>query len=200
MTDQPHMLTVTEARVQRALWYKLRSASRIVMPNYTPMHWWECDLWSVTRAGYMVEHEIKLSFSDFRADARKTNHRGSKHARLALGDIHGPTRFWFVFPAQLIEGPHLDEWLLSAVPAWAGIKVVWPVHDGCYLRLKVVRPAPRLHAEKVDHTRILPRVHETCYYRYWTAIVAFAEQTDRAARDRQSFDRQLAEAQRRRDD
>jgi hypothetical protein len=46
-----------------------------VIPNYTPRHWFECDVFEVTRAGFFREYEVKLSRSDFFADRAKVQHR-----------------------------------------------------------------------------------------------------------------------------
>ena len=54
---------MTEQTIQNRLYYMLRSAAQCLMPNFTPGGWWECDLATVTRAGYFVEYEIKLSLS-----------------------------------------------------------------------------------------------------------------------------------------
>ena len=42
-----------------------------VLPNYTPHAWWESDVFEITAAGYFVEYEVKISVSDFKADAKK---------------------------------------------------------------------------------------------------------------------------------
>lgn len=62
---------LTERRVQRAIYLHTHRRYQVVMPNYTPAGWWECDVWGVTKAGYGVEWEVKLTVSDFRKDAEK---------------------------------------------------------------------------------------------------------------------------------
>lgn len=62
---------ITELDIQIALWKDLQSSRDLVMPNYTPKKWFECDVMAVTKAGYLEEYEIKLSASDFKADAKK---------------------------------------------------------------------------------------------------------------------------------
>ena len=136
------------------------------MPNFTPVGWWECDIWSVTKAGYAVEHEIKLSVSDFHADAKKRDACTNKHKLLAIGNARGPSRFWFVFAGQWVVGPSLDEWCVSGVPAWAGIKIAELVGDGPRFRLVIHRPAPKLHQWKAE-VRQLERAREACYWRFW---------------------------------
>lgn len=154
----------------------------MMMPNYTPANWWECDVFALTKAKYMVEFEVKLSRADFFADKRKakdtwrrprSRHGVSslKHKRLAAGDKYGPTRFYFVVRKGMVEP--------EEVPNWAGL---WTVHDpsepkngvvkkfyvpACYrLRLEEVRKAPRLHNNKVTPA-VLEHAGSVCYYRYW---------------------------------
>lgn len=168
MLDAPPAMT--ERCIQRWLFQELRSATKIAMPNYTPAGWWECDLFSVTKAGYFHEHEIKLSVADFRADAKKSE-RGwnyerrkqedrNKHDELASACERGPSCFWFVVPEGLIES--------SDVPEWAGLKYAIR-QDRYWGRTKIVRPAPRLHREKAN-PKVIEHAKGVCYWRYWNAI------------------------------
>jgi hypothetical protein len=118
------------------------------LPNFTPRRWWECDLFELTAAGYFREYEVKVSLADFRADAGKestawTPGQGRrverKHDLLARGDPRGPSRFWYVVPAGLVD--------VAAVPAWAGLIEMHTAPSCAWYRERVVRPAPRLHRE-----------------------------------------------------
>lgn len=166
---------MTERKIQDELWIRLRAnGHEWMMPNYTPWNWWECDMFSVTRAGFMVEHEIKLSVSDFRADAMnkyrnhfdratKTHSKQTKHQILA-GDprhtpLRGPARFLFVVPHGLVT--------LDQVPEFAGLIYVTdngPRHNYSFL---TVRNAPKLHSDKCD-PKIMADIGKSAYWRFWT--------------------------------
>jgi hypothetical protein len=63
------MLTVRD--IQSRLWSNGRSAYNLMIPNYTPDRWFECDMFAITKSGYFHEFEIKLTVDDFRDDANK---------------------------------------------------------------------------------------------------------------------------------
>jgi RNA polymerase primary sigma factor len=67
----------------------------VLLPNYTPDKWHECDVFGVTRAGYFHEFEIKLTRADFRmitaAEEMKLVRRakrGDQAATAALLEAH----------------------------------------------------------------------------------------------------------------
>lgn len=118
-----------EYQIQNMLYHWIFGTSSLLLPNYTPKTWFECDLFAVTKAGYMREYEIKTSRADFKADARKTEpdyyredtdrkpiddtfpwvkRKGrNKHQALAEHDPTGPTMFWYVTPEGL-EGKRFN--------------------------------------------------------------------------------------------
>ena len=148
----------------------------ILLPNYTPDNWYECDLFGVTKAGYMVEHEIKVTIADFRADAKKGRPEcryarvcklnplvETKHGRLAAMDHQGPSRYNYIVPADMI-GP--DE-----VPEWAGL-IYASQHPATpyypeYIGFNQVKKAPRLHSQKVAES-VIAHARGVCYFRYWS--------------------------------
>lgn len=156
---------MTERQIQNELWTRLRAnGHEWMMPNYTPAGWWECDMFSTTRAGFMVEHEIKLSVSDFRADAEKckTFWRGkpTKHKKHdLLGALHpkGPARFFYVVPWELVKE--------DDCPPFAGL--IYVAETRYNLNFRTVRQAPKLHGEKCD-PKVLSNIGRTCFWRYWT--------------------------------
>lgn len=167
---------ITAGEIQWALWNELRSGSEIVLPNYTPTGWHESDVWSVTKRGYAVEHEIKLSVDDFRADRYKQSRERrrwfegtdgtmqteliparAKHDRLVDGDTAGPTRFWFVLPAEVAAK--------VTVPEWAGIKIARLCARTVFVHVE--RSAPKLHKAKVSDN-VRQQMLITCYWRFWT--------------------------------
>lgn len=153
----------TERFIQVALWENLVSSHELLIPNYTPNGWYECDLYGITKAGFAVEFEIKCTRADFKKDTtkeyhdRRANTIENKHARLGLGDARGPSRFFFVTPPGLIRQ---DE-----IPEWAGLLEV-PTDRRCP-RLHRRKEAPRLHKEAILKEAIPVDFMQTFYYRYW---------------------------------
>lgn len=166
---------MTEREFQDALYARLRWDLRhdFIIPNYTPPTWgWECDMMSVTKAGLMHEYEIKLTRSDFKADAKKDNGvtgrwdketrtwvkvaPTTKHAKLALGAENGPCRFFYVTPPGLVTP--------EEVPEFAGLLELH--HDARSKILKTVKPAPKLHSKKLSEATIA-HVGRVYAYRYW---------------------------------
>jgi hypothetical protein len=151
---------VTEHTIQNRLrdFLCYQRKHKFICPNYTPAKWWECDVFSVTEAGLMVEHEIKVTVADFRADAKKglPQWKGSekKHDRLAARDPLGPSRFYYATPEGLITA--------EDCPEWAGLVFISPTRVNPY----EVKPAPILHREKVAPA-VLDHVKGIFYWRYW---------------------------------
>jgi len=161
---------MNERKIQDALfaWLAFEKGYLLSCPNYTPADWFENDMFGVTKAGFVVEFEIKISVSDFRADVKKGPSERekqiarfssrpfdprSKHDRLADRDPKGPSRFYYVVPEGLVS--------IDQAPEWAGL--IWINHRG---RPHVKKEAPRLHRVKAA-----PKVIEHCrsvfYHRFW---------------------------------
>ena len=171
---------MNELAIQNALWRDLQTSASLVVPNYTPNRWWENDLFVVTKSGYWVEHEIKLSLADFRADAAKAKDvrvgplwwrdpkQERKHDLLADRSERGPNRFFYVVPEELSDKIEL--------PPWAGLKVVhrWrlheeddrtpPAHGRVHISIKV--KAPLLHKQPINQD-IADHARSVCYWRFW---------------------------------
>lgn len=159
---------VTESRLQISLFWRFASASRALIPNYTPVDWWECDCWRLLKSGYTAEYEIKLTKADFLADSNKSrqlawqHERGwanlletRKHDLLWSGDSMCPNTFYFVLPKDLdVE-----------VPEWAGeIRFVC----GEYRKFPILlieKRAPFIHKEKKEFEE--EKLRNTFYWRYW---------------------------------
>lgn len=186
---------MTERQIQLAIIRTITPSICCAAPNYTPNGWWECDLWAVTKAGYAVEYEIKLTAADFNADKHKRStklvdrdlcedagyrseypHRPdgkmwlpvNKH-ELALKGC-GPSKFFYVFPAELA---HLE----PRVPAWAGVAIAGG--DRYSRGIRGLREAPRLHKNKVSKREIAV-CQRRMWYRYWQGL----EQIQRMCDDR----------------
>ena len=162
---------MTERDIQRWLFNDMRSSHELIVPNYTPRDWHECDVWALTKAGYMTEHEIKLTVADFRADAEKTrrlygptwmpSRAVRKVDRLEKSDPRGPRRFWYVVPVGLIEK--------ADVPEWAGLKVVERRVGTITGWVYEVKPAPELHRVKCD-PKVVEHARGVLYYRFWAEV------------------------------
>jgi hypothetical protein len=143
----------------REILYRLmrdRFPRNFVLPSYTPIGWWECDLFEITEAGYFREYEIKVSRSDFLRDRHKARTEWlpdpdnpfrlkrlrsnvTKHGLLEDGSTRGPSRFWYVTPAGLISR---DE-----VPRWAGlIEMKKGLYGG--ISPRETKAAPWIHRDR----------------------------------------------------
>ncbi len=163
---------ITAIDIQQALYRNYFSNSNIMMPNYCPPKWWECDFFHTTKSDFWVEHEIKLSVSDFKADAKKYKDgrwtydestqkfikpdTKNKHQELENKSLDGPSRFYFTIPI------HLESKI--EVPEWAGLKVAGIRHGRVYVLEK--KAAPKLHNKKIDE-KVYDNIRKACYYRYW---------------------------------
>jgi hypothetical protein len=162
---------VTERSIQNALFDYLRWRGYLLAcPNYTPVGWWECDLLGITKAGFAVEFEIKLTRADFKADAGKAKVRfgmkdgrfgkivgEAKHDLLACGHEKGPNRFFYVVPDGMLSE--------EDVPEWAGLIACLPYH-GDRISLVVRKEAPKLHKQKADE-RVIHHMSSVFYWRFW---------------------------------
>lgn len=132
-----------------------------ILPNYTPRGWWECDVFELTPRGYFREFEVKVSRSDFLADAEKsrTSWKGptkTKHGELSARSILGPTRFFFVVPDGLVTP--------EEVPEWAGL-LVGERHDALRVSLRQMKAAPSLHRQPFGDERAKHPL-SVVYYRF----------------------------------
>lgn len=157
--------TTDENRAQRTLYWRHRSGSRLILPNYTPHRWYECDLFVVLASGFTIEYEIKRTVSDFRADRRKTR----KHQRLRDRDRNDflPTRFFYVVPEGLIDDRDVPDYAgLMHLPRMSDDRPVW--------NERIVRQAPRLSTTRVPE-RIMNHGRATACFRFWHERFAFED-------------------------
>lgn len=151
---------MTERTIQNALWSDLtyQKGYNLAAPNYTPHKWHESDLFAVTKAGMGVEFEIKISRSDYKADASKTD----KHRRLALADPFGPSRFFYVVPEGMVT--------VEEIPSWAGL--IYAVEREAFfggqsrIALREIKKAPKLHRNPVP-MKVTDHMRGVFYWRFW---------------------------------
>ncbi len=178
------MSDISERSIQQVLIREFWSSSWVLMPNYTPASWWECDLFRLTRAGYFYEYEIKLTKSDFRADQKKQKSfwgggpnrtTQSKYELLASDEGAGPKEFWIVVPEDLIRPNDL--------PDWAGLMYASQTKHGD-IRIRRERTATTFKRGKVDD-KVGKLAISRAYYRYLRQIgelAQMARQLDRYTR------------------
>lgn len=118
------------------------------------------DLVVITKAGYLIEVEIKVSQADWKADAEKNKwQRGGEYVQgvwtpASADSVVRPTvsRFFYAVPEELAGRP--PENLIAG----AGILAV-----GRFVN--VVRPATRTKASKLELSKISEML--TCFYFRW---------------------------------
>lgn len=180
---------ISESSMQDILYGELRACNHFPIAPNVCAYGWESDMLSVLKSGYINEYEIKISLSDFRADAKKSG----KHELLRTG-MRSPTEceqswidrmiengweipyknydkllckfkelrpnyFWYVCPQDLIP--------INEVPEYAGL--IYVCNDRW--RLSKVKTAPRLHTEKVSE-KIKNSIMTSLAWRYWNIRLA----------------------------
>lgn len=163
---------MTARDIQRSLLLD-RYRRNLCCPNYTPNRWWECDVFELTASGFFVEYEIKLTRSDFKADAMKVKRHWNgafdrdekKHDLLAAADVNGPSRFYYVVPEGLIEQ--------SELPLWAGL-ITCTMRSAPSAKFPVIIKeavkAPRLHKRKLNE-QVATHVRSIFYYRFMNLLL-----------------------------
>lgn len=176
---------MTEYTIQNAL-YK-RALIHQHSGNTPNVHLfnWECDFVSITKAGFIHEYEIKLTFPDFKADfKKKEKHQILENGYRELSEhesnmifYHGdkynipnltndnkvsgkrPNYFWYICPENLI-----DE---NDIPKYAGLIYIFEYKSNSeILYTKLIKKAPRLHKEHVTEKQLL-HLLDSMYYKYW---------------------------------
>lgn len=108
------------------------------IPNTTLVYYWEADLLSITRAGLVHEFEIKLSYQDFKADAKKNKHWFIENK------TKSPSYFWYVTYNFDVTPPEKAGWI-KITKTENTFNFGW--------RVEVRKSAPRLHTQKLSETQ-----------------------------------------------
>jgi len=104
---------------------------------------WECDYFCISKSNYIIEIEVKVSKSDFKADFLKP-----KHKVLALRNGEKcPNKFYFACPENLIS--------VNEIPAYAGLIYVTDTWS------RIIKNAPFIHKDKLN---IEPLLFSKYYY------------------------------------
>lgn len=101
---------------------------------------WECDVLSLGKQDYITEFEVKVSKSDFKADAKKKKWK-FYNDQILVKEISN--YFYYACPVGLISK--------EEIPAFAGLIYVSNDH------IDVIKKAPLIHRVKHDRIKILTK-------------------------------------------
>lgn len=135
-----------EVDAQQMLARHFNWAAQIVIPNVY-FGWYEMDVAVVTKAGYLVEVEIKMTTGDWNADRKKE--------KWLSQDRDYVSRFFYAVPTRLIN--KIPHW----VPPQAGL--IELCDDGW---CRIHREAARTKAGKLGDKKIQKLLRST-YFRFW---------------------------------
>lgn len=131
--------------------------SNFVFPNIYLGNF-ECDILEITKSMYAYEYEVKISVSDFKADAKKKG----------KFDMPRTNYFYYIVPKDLIS--------VDMLPDYAGLIYCETITCGYNTKERgeysvdkiyfdIVKSAPKLKKEKFEETRF-KYLLEKVYYRF----------------------------------
>lgn len=178
-------MKLTELDIQMRFFWE-RWPKTLLLPNYTPENWFECDVFEYTVGGFFREFEIKLNKYDLRADEEKRLLKTGtpKHDLLAKGDTNGPAEFHYLMPLELA--------LECDVPDYAGIigfedNGLPGEHLSRRVRMEIVKRAKRLHNQRIPG-KIIDHARNTCYYRMHRLMWRLLRERQKVAEERAEGD------------
>ena len=126
----------------------------------------ECDILELTKSGYLYEYEVKVSRSDFKADAKKATFKESKYQSIQSG--LRVNYFYYVVPENLIS--------VDDVPEFAGLiyaknrEVTFYSDElGYYSKdrmfFNIQKQAKKLSGNKISEKKMF-KLLESIYYRF----------------------------------
>jgi hypothetical protein len=148
----------------------IEKAANKVFPNVY-IGCFEADIMELTKSGYAVEYEVKITRSDFLNDAKKqkfyeTQPPKSKYE--ILQEDKRVNRFYYIVPEGLIAEPEIPEFA-GLIYARKGVVGCYSLEKGHYDKEKIffrtVKAAPLLTKEKLLDRR-LQKCLESTYYRF----------------------------------
>lgn len=160
----------TAIEIQYALFGWLEKRGRtLILPNFTPRKWHECDLFSITNALYFHEIEVKVSRADFRADFDKeSKHRilADKAASVWANLI--PRTFCYACPHGLLS--------TEDMPEYAGL--IWVArkrqNDWFGYDIEIVKKPPSLSSQKMTAEQVF-KITNNLWWRFantWKKMAA----------------------------
>lgn len=166
------MSELSESIISRSLWFKY-GVGQWACSN---IHYYafESDLLILRTSGTVIEYEIKLSVSDFKAGLKKKQVINPNNKNRRQNKIHpeqtytyrhdylisglGANMFYYVAPDYVINA--VD------IPEWAGIIKATPNNTANHCSILIQRKAKSLHRDKaLDSMR--EKIMTSCYYKYW---------------------------------
>lgn len=137
----------------------------IVSENFNYLFCGELDVLSYTKSGFSHEWEVKISKSDFKADAKKKKwdfFRGEKTW------LSVPNYFWYVCPKDLIK----EEELLHD---WMGLVY----YDSEIKSLTVIRKAKLIHKDKKEPLGLLQKIARQNNWKHYFGATQMTVKNDR---------------------
>ena len=177
-----HKWTACEIELAVTEWLLKRGYASVITHFY-PRWWHECDIYSITKAGYGIEVEAKVSVADFKADFKKKR----KHTCLAAAvradcptgfAIGVPRRYYFAVPEGMINSKDIPNyagllyvcWREAAAPIWVGE----PCKEEGY-EVLIEKGAPVLRAAKKVTADQLRKLEAAYKYHYYTLLRQLAK-------------------------
>ena len=170
---------MNEPEIQDYLYRYFFAGRSYGIPNIY-LYNWESDFLSVTKAGRVHEYEIKISRSDFKADAAKTEkHRIMEHGCREPNSwendwIHKSKQTGMGIPSFISSKLTADnkiagkrpnyfwyvcpEGIITDVPEYAGLIYCIPY--------TIIKKAPLLHKDTITQ-EMEKKILSSFYYRYW---------------------------------
>lgn len=149
---------ISEGMVQKALFDCYVQRGHILITPNAQLWFWEVDLITVIPGSMrIIENEIKVTRSDFKADFKKR-----KHNFIGRADNYGPNYFRYVVPKGVCKEGEL--------PAYAGL-IEFELRDSLFdgqlqLSLREKKRCPILHRQPIDKQTILS-LSKKLMWRYW---------------------------------
>lgn len=131
---------MTSKQIQKIICKEEVLKGNIPCENISANFTGEADVLSMLKSGYIVEFEVKISRSDFRADAKKTKW---KFYDLRM-ERHIPNYFYYVCPKDLIDKSEIQD--------YAGL--IYIDQDN----IQIIKRAKILHRHKRDRAKILTKM------------------------------------------
>jgi len=119
-----------------------------VAENFTYFFAGELDVISLHKSGYVSEFEVKVSRSDFKADAKKMKWQWYENVKLQVDTAHCPNYFYYV--CESVNGKPLID--VSDVKDYHGL-----IHiiDGVPV---IIKKAKLIHRHKQDTLKLLNKM------------------------------------------
>jgi hypothetical protein len=131
----------------------------------------EADIIELTKSGYAIEYEVKITRADFRNDVKKQDFYGTyppKSKYEILKEAKRVTRFYYIVPEGLIAETDVPEFA-GLIYARKGVSGYCSLEKGNYTKerifFRIVKIAPLLTKEKLSDCR-LQKCLESTYYRF----------------------------------